>query len=202
MKGQSSLSKCGLKQLYVDIDGVVYSWDRAASDLLRRLTGKVLTFPSPSWNSLEKEAGKAAWREMWDDHLDELFTSGPAIFGAIDALYKLAQHYEVTLVTSRPKEALAATEAWLQRYGAEYDHLELCGRHSSKPEMLPDPPDFFIDDKPKNILEAQAPPWNLRDDQVFVFPALYNKDFDHPSKVSGWGEIVEKLEKGNKNEGR
>lgn len=182
-----------MKKLYVDLDGVIYFWDRAASEILGELTGKVLTFPSTSWDSLEKEAGKAAWKEMWDLHLYELFTTGPIIPGADEALEKLTQHYEVTLITSRPKEALAATEDWLSQHGIDYDHLVLCGRHSSKPTILHEPPDFFIDDKPKNIEEAQAPPWALRDDQVFVFPALYNKDFNHPSKVKGWGEICERL---------
>ena len=187
------MEKQSLRKLYVDVDGVIYAWDVAASTILRNLTGKVLTQPSPSWDSLEKEAGKAAWREMWNLHIEELFTTGPAIEGAKEALAELSQHFEITLVTSRPEAAEDGTVYWLQKEGIDYDHLVICGRHSSKPQVLPDPPNFFIDDKPKNILEAQAPPWNLKDDQVFVFPALYNADFNHPSKVKGWGEISERL---------
>jgi len=181
-----------MQTIYCDIDGVLYDWDAAANHILKRETGKTLTYPSPGWDTLEQEAGPEAWNQLWTTYVGELFTRGPAIQGAKETLKELYVHFLVTLVTSRPKEIEEITKIWLSQENIKFDDLILCGRHTSKPAILPEPPDFFIDDKPSNIVEAQKI-WGLSDEQVFVFPATYNDDFDHPSKVKGWEEILEKI---------
>lgn len=176
-----------MKTIYCDVDGVLYNWDAAANHILSRETGKVLTYPSPSWDSLEQEAGPAAWSALWNIYPAEVFSRGPRIVGAQYALMYLSWHYRIVLVTNRPAEMEETTKRWLQQESIPYDELVVCGRHSSKPALLPSPPHFFIDDKPANIEEAKRL-WGLRDDQVYLFPSSYNG-----ASTKGWGEILEIL---------
>jgi 5'(3')-deoxyribonucleotidase len=180
-------------KLFVDLDGVLYNWDQAANEILTELTGKPLTYPSYSWDSLEQEAGPEAWHQMWNDWslMERMFGAGQPILGAVAAMRKLIERYHITIITSRPRRSRRATIKWLSDNDIPFDSLVIIGPGIPKPIAHPIRPDIFIDDKPKNIEEAQKL-WGLSNFEVILFGTAYNHGA-HPSRIDNWDDILRRM---------
>lgn len=140
-----------------DLDGVMYSFDRAMAAYLHRTTGRDLaSMPVPDrWNT---------W-EVWDLEMDEflsamnagisegfVFRHGTPYPGAVETVKAMAADgHRIHIVTDRGRGGLeevakASTVAWLAEQGVPYDSLTIS---ADKTVVRVD---AFIEDRDKNYL--------------------------------------------------
>jgi hypothetical protein len=183
-------------RLGIDIDGVMYKWDKTARYMLRDvLPGspyrEVLQQESSSWDWIKEQVSPEHWRWLWTEGVRlGLFRYGHLYPGTIQAMRLLVkQGHEVVLITHRPQSAVPDTFAWLS-----WLNLPLAGLHlltNAEPKSLVHPQcDVYLDDKPDNIEDlhlrtgARAVclmrrPWNT----------MYTPDAPFTHIVKTWGEF-------------
>lgn len=140
----------------LDIDGVMYQWDRTANYMLRDVLPNspygrdVLDGESPTWNFIQEHISKEHWDWLWTEGVRlGLFRHGHLYPGTIQAVRELATLGEVIIITHRPKQAVKDTLAWLT-----YQDLPLSGVHlltngEQKSQVRPEC-DIYLDDKVEN----------------------------------------------------
>lgn len=113
-------------RLGVDLDGVVYDFDKVARDtFLTRSLPEPLTEsqryklhrPALGWDGLGETVGKKNWGWLWENAADlKIFDRLAPVAGAIEALRELIQDHDVYMVTTRPKGVEDQTYRWLAAY--------------------------------------------------------------------------------------
>jgi len=113
-------------RLGIDLDGVVYDFDKVARDtFLTRSLPEPLTEsqryklhrPALGWDGLGETVGKANWGWLWQNAQDlKIFDRLAPIPGAIEALRELIQEHDVYMVTTRPKGVEDQTYRFLAAY--------------------------------------------------------------------------------------
>jgi uncharacterized HAD superfamily protein len=142
----------------LDIDGVMYKWDKTARYMLRDvLPGspykETLKQESQGWDWIKENVEPRHWEWLWTEGIRlGLFRYGHSYPGTIQAIRSLAMLGDVVLITHRPKEAITDTLAWLSLL-----NLPLAGLHlltNSEPKSIVRPScDIYLDDKPDNIVD-------------------------------------------------
>jgi uncharacterized HAD superfamily protein len=188
----------------LDIDGVMYKWDKTARYMLRDVLPnspykESLQCESQGWDWIKENVAPEHWQWLWTEGVRlGLFRYGHLYPGTIQAVRRLAEIGDVILITHRPKEAVTDTLAWLGVM-----HMPLSGLHlltNVEPKSWVRPQcDVYLDDKPDNIVdlmdgtEAKAVclmrrPWN----------SMYTPDDglyrDTGRVVNGWGEFIRVVE--------
>lgn len=143
----------------VDIDGVLYQWEKTARYMLREVYPKAcalhraaLSRPSDGWNYIERTVPKEAWEWLWTHGVKRgLFRYGHLYSGVIEAMERLSMLGKVIIVTHRPASAVNDTLAWLayNRFDVAGVHILTNGENKACVEDLT----YFIDDKPENIID-------------------------------------------------
>lgn len=142
----------------IDIDGVMYKWDKTARYMLRDVLPDspyktVLKQESLGWDWIKEQIAPEHWQWLWTEGVRlGLFRYGHMYPGTIQAIRKLATLGDVILITHRPKEAVTDTLSWLGHM-----HLPLAGLHlltNTEPKSWVRPQcDVYLDDKPDNIVD-------------------------------------------------
>jgi uncharacterized HAD superfamily protein len=186
----------------VDVDGVLYHWERTARYMLRRKLGdegrripEDLYHPSDSWNAIQHSIEDEDWRWLWKEGVEQgLFRYGHVVGGSLEGLNELEERGEIVIVTSRPKHAVKDTIAWLSLMT---DKINVRGIHilGTRENKSAAPIDVLIDDALHNVrdmAEAGKPsvlfdqPWNQEhiEDE---FPSLVVRGI-------GWQDAVYALD--------
>jgi hypothetical protein len=176
----------------LDMDGVLYSWDRAVRRMISEEFG--LDVPeSTAWSFIKDFAGEKVWRWLWahDGNVDRMFGTGFAYPGAITGsqeLYDLAD--EVVILTSGPPGCELAKEAWLLNRGIPFDDFVRFDHGVSKMSV---PCQVYIDDNPAVIEDLARYP---RRTGILV-DRPWNQEVEYGKNVvraHGWSEIVARAE--------
>lgn len=140
----------------LDIDGVMYRWDKTARYMLRDVLPNspyknALRQESTRWDWIKDQIAPEHWDWLWNEGVKlGLFRYGHLYPGTIQAVRKLAEQHEVVLITHRPQSAVTDTLAWLGLL-----NLPLSGLHlltQGEPKSLVHPQcEVYLDDKPDNI---------------------------------------------------
>ena len=185
----------------VDIDGVMYMWEKTARYMLREiLPDSPYTKDGPlgevsnGWDYIENNMSKEHWKWLWTEGVKlGLFRHGHLYPGTIKAIRRLAELGEVIAITHRPKQAVHDTLAWLA-----YQNLPLSGLHlltdgepksSVKPEC-----DVYLDDKFENCEDLAA---GTGAELVCLMDRLWNSDRLVPpyiQRVENWQCFIDCVE--------
>ena len=145
------------------------------------------------WGCTEKEAIERV-KEWYDS---EEHTQSMPISGAIEAIEKLAQSYELHIITSRPSSIRKPTRLWLERYFAKHFAEIHFTNHSepgsgSKAEICRNlDVSFLIEDSLKHARDVASggttvllldSPWNQEDVSGNII------------RVHSWEEVVELID--------
>jgi uncharacterized HAD superfamily protein len=143
----------------VDIDGVMYKWDKTARYMLRDVLpnspykdSPLLKQEAQYWNWIPDQVKKEHWNWLWKEGVAlGLFRYGHLYPGTIQAIRTLAARgHEVVLITHRPKSAVGDTLAWLGLLNLPIAGLHLLTNQESKALVQPQC-DVYIDDKVENV---------------------------------------------------
>jgi uncharacterized HAD superfamily protein len=162
----------------LDIDGVMYKWDKTARYMLRDVLPNspyktLLQQESQGWDWIKDNVTPEHWQWLWTEGIRlGLFRYGHLYPGTIQAVRRLAELGDVVLITHRPREAVTETCAWLGLLNLPISGLHLLTSQEPKSIVLPQC-DVYLDDKPANVeeLAANTParlvclmrrPWNSR----------------------------------------
>lgn len=182
----------------LDLDGVVYHWDRIARYMLRRryeATGRAVPLElyseSMTWYWIKDYVESEDWAWLWAEGPKlGLFRYGHVVKGAVDGARLLAELGNVVVVTARPKVAAHDTLAWLSFM---LDKVPLAGIHilGDEPKSSVRPlPDIYIEDSPDQVSDLV----NNTGSEVVVFDRPFNRDVPSVARIHrarGWGEVVQ-----------
>ena len=170
------------KTIAVDMDDVLSDDEQQYSNWYARETGKRISKADMSGKP-EKEA-------LPDKTAVERYLKTPGFFrdipvmeGAVDAIQRLQQQYDIYIVTSAFDYPHSLTEKyqWLKQYFPfiEEKYLVFCG---SKDIIATD---YMIDDKVSNLEGCQA--------RGILFSAGHNVGQAYEPRVNSWKEAVDLL---------
>lgn len=183
-------------RLGIDIDGVMYEWDRTARYMLRDVLPnspykRTLQRESQGWDWIEEQIAPGHWQWLWTEGIRlGLFRYGHMYPGTIQAVRRLAEIGEVVLITHRPKEAITDTLAWLGLLNLPLSGLHLLTNSEAKSIVRPTC-DVYLDDKPDNIVDLAE---NTSAEQVCLMRRPWNKVWtpEEPNitVVQDWDEFI------------
>lgn len=186
----------GRMRICIDLDGVLYEWERTARYMLREMRGCIwLTVPSRDWNSIEDNVTPEDWDWLWSEGVKQgLFRYGHVVTGAVLGLRKLYdQGHELVVVTHRPSSAVGDTMAWLsllQKPGVlELSGINILSNGEDKTTVLGD---VLIDDKDTNLED-----WAKAGRKAIQFVRPYNEDMRRSPlifRAYDWGHIVDLID--------
>lgn len=177
----------------IDIDGVMYEWDRTAGYMLRNVLPNSpyskdgpIGRPSTNWGYLKDNIAPEHWSWLWKEGVQlGLFRHGHLFPGTIEAIRKLSECGDVIAITSRPKQAVHDTMAWLAYQNLPISGLHILTNEEPKSSVLPHC-DVYLDDKPENcqdLLENTA-------GNVFLMTRPWNTWSMFSPRVSGWSDFL------------
>lgn len=183
-------------RIVVDLDGVLYEFDKTARYMLREYLGLPdLDTEAQYWDDIKDRVPKSAWRWLWNEGVElGLFRYGHMVQGARRGLETLsAQGHELVFATHRPKQAVSDTVDWLSLYlkGVPYTGLHFMSNGEKKSTI---PGDVLIDDKPENVVDW----YYFGDGAGILFDRPWNRELEaeFPDGLyiaRGWGEAVRKV---------
>lgn len=177
-------------RIAIDMDEVLYSWERTARYLLRnvyprgyKLSG--LNTPFTKW-ALPEVLGDNAYKWLFNEGVEAgLFRHGHVITGAMLGVRALkAAKHELVVVTHRPENGVQDTLAWIDfHFGREnpypWSGVYILSNGEPKTSIKWD---VLIDDSPKNIILAE-----VAGREGWLFDAAWN------GGGCDWRTIVEEL---------
>lgn len=185
----------------VDIDGVMYMWEKTARYMLREiLPNSPYTKDGPlgevsnGWDFIQNNVAPEHWKWLWKEGVQlGLFRHGHLYPGTIKAIRQLAELGEVVAITHRPKAAVHDTLAWLA-----YQNLPLSGLHiltNQEPKSTVRPEcDIYIDDKVENCIDLYA---NTDARAVYLMGRYWNLNGcgNFPiTRVEDWQQFIDQVE--------
>ena len=154
------------KRAGIDIDGVLYKWEPAARFLLRHYRDYQLE-PSQSWDYIKDHIDRGTWDWLWTVGIQKgLFRHGNCYMGAFEALKHINKTHDITLITSRPREAVEDTLAWVAYHKIPAREVHILGEGQKKSAV---PCDWYLDDNVANAVDLSSTgkpvvlwdrPWN------------------------------------------
>lgn len=109
------------------------------------------------------------------------FRTMPVMPGAVDAVQKLMETYEIYIVSAAMQypHSLAEKHEWLQEHFPFIDwrHIIFCGDKSIIGT------DYMIDDHIKNL--------DFFKGKTIMFNAFHNVTYNHHERVNNWVEVLE-----------
>ncbi len=188
----------------LDIDGVMYQWDKTARYMLRDvLPGSpykdVMKQESKGWDWIKDNVSPEHWEWLWTEGVRlGLFRYGHLYPGTIQAVRRLAEIGEVVLITHRPKQAVTDTLAWLGLLNLPISGLHLLTAMEPKSSVRP-ACDIYLDDKPENVMDLSGLLTRWEDGKLIYSGGVYlmrrpwNESFPWPTCVRSLPEFVSAL---------
>lgn len=182
----------------LDIDGVLYEWERTARYMLREVlpdspykADGPLGQPSTHWNYIKQHVAPEHFKWLWNEGVElGLFRYGHLHKGAVQAVRFLSTIADVSLITSRPRSAMDDTMTWLAHLRLPITGISTPGPKQPKSSVKPEC-DVYLDDKPENCEDLAA---NTKARGVFLLDRPWNHDW-RPSyhcgirRVYSWQEF-------------
>ena len=144
------------------------------------------------YRECKDKRGNSMSTPEWNAIHDAVMVNHAAEFapldGAIDAVTRLADHFNLLIVTSRPQHVAEITQRWLATQGFPDHELlfsEPGGKHVAGPK-----PDFAVDDD-----REQAYAFHFADVRAILFAHPWNKvgPYSPIERVGDWEQICEIL---------
>jgi len=151
-----------VSRIGIDVDEVLYSWQRTARYLLRNVyegdcQGYDLTQPFKEW-VIATQIGEQAYDWLFDAGVDNgLFRHGHVITDAMIGVRALKDAgHDLVIVTHRPENGVQDTLAWIDFHFGKEDPYPWSGISilSNGEPKTTIPWDIIIDDSPGNIKDA------------------------------------------------
>ncbi|RZJ68653.1 MAG: 5'(3')-deoxyribonucleotidase [Flavobacterium sp.] len=171
------------KTIAIDMDGVIADVEAHSLSLYERHSGISLSkqsiigkngddvFPDGLWRHFAFQAG--------------FFRDLPVIEGAVEALRKLSEDFEIYIVSAATEFPLSLPEkqAWLGEHFPfiTWYNIVFCGDKSIINT------DYMIDDMCKNLDFCPGKP--------LLFTAFHNHNVDHHERFDNWDSILEFFER-------
>lgn len=145
-------------RIALDLDGVVYQWDKTARYMLRTMRGyenaSPLKHESPHWNHIEESVNPEDWDWLWHEGVElGLFRYGHLYPGSIEAVRELAEYGLVEVVTQRPVHATQDTLDFLSYLKLPFSAVHILHRGQQKSTLRAD---LYIDDGPHVVTDVNA----------------------------------------------
>lgn len=181
----------GKVRIAVDCDEVLYSWERTARYLLRKVykgdvNGYDLNKPFEQW-VIPDQIGPKAYEWLFDTGVRKgLFRHGHVITGAMLAVRALkAAGHDLVVITHRPENGVRDTLAWIDfNFGAEevypWSGVSILSNGEPKTSVKFD---LLIDDRFNNCMDAIDAGRDAR-----MFPAAWNRWMGY-----NWESLVKEL---------
>jgi 5'(3')-deoxyribonucleotidase len=177
----------------IDLDGVVYEWQRTARYMLNQYRGHRLGPIKEwwtEWDSPKKHVTAQDWAWLWKEGVElGLFRYGHMTTGARVGMQELLrQGHTLSIVTHRPAQAVNDTIDWVSLY---FKDIPLDGLHilSGEEPKTGVQADVLIDDKPENVIQ-----WSEEGRIALLFDRPWNQGVkEHPTRlrrVSSWKVVA------------
>jgi 5'(3')-deoxyribonucleotidase len=141
----------------LDLDGVMYDFQGAATYLLNTQFGYELTRNWPYWDFPKAQVSKEAWEWLWAEGVTEkgVFRHGNLIKGAITGVQELGKISHLLIATSRPENARSDTWSWIaHHWDLPVSGIVLVNDGSWFNRKSDIGADVFIDDGPHNAMDV------------------------------------------------
>ena len=182
-------------RIAVDLDGVLYEWEKTARYMLRHYkaysrSGPMGT-PSTAWDYIKGHASDADWKWLWNEAIDlGLFRYGHVVTGAQSAIRDMrSAGNTVLVVTHRPSAAVPDTIAWLDMFqkekaGIVFDGIHILTNGERKSTVAAD---LLIDDKTDNLVD-----WVGHGRRGILFDREWNQGAKPAGteRAYGWSDAV------------
>lgn len=172
------------KTVAIDMDGVIADVEAHFLNWYERDYGVNMTKDDLLGKS-EEEAFPEKGLVRKFASTEGFFSTVPVMSGAVEALQKLQEHFEIYIVSAAMEfpQSLVEKRRWLQEHFPfiGWKNIVLCGDKSIINT------DFMVDDHIKNLDYCQGKP--------IMFHAFHNLDHDHHVRANNWDEVVQILMK-------
>lgn len=172
------------KTVAVDMDGVIADVEAHFLNWYERDYGVKMTKDDLLGKS-EEEAFPEKGLVRNFASTEGFFSTVPVMPGAVEALRKLQEHFEIYIVSAAMEfpQSLVEKRQWLREHFPfiSWKNIVLCGDKSIINT------DFMVDDHIKNLDYCQGKP--------IMFQAFHNLDHDHHVRATNWDEVIEILMK-------
>lgn len=179
----------------IDIDGVMYMWDKTARYMLRTERGysrDVLGMESSYWNEIKEKVKTEDWEWLWSEGVRlGLFRYGHLFTGSIEAIRALDKLGDVILITHRPRNAVQDTFDWISYMRLPILEAYVFTNMEAKSAVKCD---LYVDDKPENCIDfndnTDGLPllWTQASNAGFGF--LETKREDRIVRIDTWQEVL------------
>jgi len=137
----------------IDLDGVLYHWDKTARFLLSHQFGIELAPESETWDHIENEITKDQWKWLWTKGVERgLFRHGNVYRGSIEALNSLSKFGDNVIITNRSHSANQDTMDWLSFHRIPTTEIHLLNGNEPKSIVQPQC-DLYVDDNVDKIID-------------------------------------------------
>lgn len=173
-------------RLAVDLDGVLYKWSETAAFLLNDHFGYQLG-ESNSWDYLQKSITNNEWQWLWTGGVEKgLFRHGHCEKGGIEALRALFKKgHDVVIVTSRPRQAIQDTLAWIGYHEIPASEIHILGPKVSKAKKVPNC-DIYLDDKPTHVRDYSENTQGA----AYLFDQPWNRGEEDLPRIKDWAHFL------------
>ena len=179
----------------IDVDGVLYEWERQARALLAGWWGVPLEESVHYYSiqdGLQAQLGEAAGKlaDSWlftDGWRYDLWDGGDEVPGAVEALRRLSASHDLVIISKRPRVAIAQTWHWFLRQRLCPTEMIIIPPDSDRPKssVLCD---WYVDDSPAVVEELQA-----AGRVVYLFDRPWNQECQAGERVAGWDLLMRKV---------
>ena len=180
--------------LGIDIDGVIANSQSVIIDELNKHFAKNYILQDfVNFNPIEKFGitGQELHQFIMDIELILIENARP-MPGAVEAINKLINYYQINIISARTQTYYQNTLNWFARYNISYDSIVHTGTHDKRSHAKEANVELFIEDNLKNAFQISS-----LGIPVYLFDATYNQG-ELPTLVHrkfSWQEIITSIEK-------
>lgn len=179
-------------EVWVDLDGVVYHWDKTARYLIERYHGIKLG-PSTHWDYIKEQVPPEVWKWLWSEGISlGLFRHGHLVKGAKDGLESLLYlGTRLVAATARPFSRRVITDTWamISYHDLPFHEVRIVGDSKEKVSaVVASQANFLIEDNLETV--------NSLTNHDHVLPILLNRPWNQGEirpdvvRVENWPGIV------------
>jgi 5'(3')-deoxyribonucleotidase len=176
----------------IDLDGVVYEFQRTFRYMLNTYRGAKLGPVETwwtSWDACDRYTTEQDREWIWTEGVRlGLFRYGHVVTGAIFGLRGLIDRGDSLYVaTHRPASAVPDTLAWLSYINIPWTGVHILSNGESKTDV---DADVLVDDRTENVME-----WSLSGRRAVLFDRPWNTGLRATNvyRARGWEEVTDAI---------